>query len=72
MRQAVAVYRLPHRRSEVRRVYVREEGRMSYGLCRFHCRVAYCRSNEFVRQSERQSPLPLPLSSNGDLGGREK
>jgi len=47
-------------RSEMGCVYVREEGHMSYRLCRFHCQMADWRSKDFT------------LSSNGDLGGDER
>jgi ferredoxin-like protein FixX len=69
MRQAVAACRTKVR-GKMKSVNVKEEGCMGCGLCRVHCQTAHSRSKDFIKAFEKESPRPLLLSSNGDLGGK--
>jgi hypothetical protein len=60
------------RGNRMKSVYVREEVRVGSGLCRVFCQTADSRSKGFIKAFKRESPRPLLLSSNGDLGGKGK
>jgi len=68
--------RLPSTASRVkgkmRSVYFEEEACIGCGLRPGNCHLAHSRSKEIMRTSGEENLRLLLLSSNGDLGGRDR